>query len=184
MENGVSIFIAVGIGVLLITQAVVFVGLYLLARRVVSVVERAGELQTRAEYLLNNTEPVVKLAHHLMADLKEASGYFVQGAEQIHAITEMARDEVAEVKSLLGDATALTRREIERARGHVQKVQETIAEATDEFEKTTALVQRSILEPAREFSYVMYGVRRAVEVLVTRNRLPVNRAYQDEEMFI
>jgi hypothetical protein len=184
VENGVNIFIAVGVGVLLVIQAAVFIGLYLLARRVVSVVERVAELQTRAEYLLNNTEPVVTLAHHLMTDLKEASGYFAQGAEQICAITEMARDEVAEVRSLLGDTTAQARREVERAKGHVQKVQETLATATDEFEKTTALVQRSILEPAREFSYLMFGLRRALEVLVTRNRLPVNRVYQDEEMFI
>jgi hypothetical protein len=30
----------------------------------------------------------------------------------------------------------------------------------------------------------MFGLRRAIEVLMAGNRLPVNRAYQDEEMFI
>jgi hypothetical protein len=30
----------------------------------------------------------------------------------------------------------------------------------------------------------MYGVRRALEALMAGNRLPVDRVYQDEEMFI
>ena len=41
-----------------------------------------------------------------------------------------------------------------------------------------------VLQPAREFSYIMYGLRRGLEVLMAGNRLPVNRVYQDEEMFI
>jgi hypothetical protein len=56
--------------------------------------------------------------------------------------------------------------------------------ATDQFERTTILVQQSVLGPAREFSYLMFGLRRAMEVLLTGKRLPVNRAYQDEELFI
>jgi hypothetical protein len=66
----------------------------------------------------------------------------------------------------------------------VDKVQDTLASATDQFERATAIVQHSVLEPAREFSYAMFGLRRALEVLFTGRRLPVNRAYQDEELFI
>lgn len=184
MENGLTIFIATAVGVLLAVQVAVFVGLYLLARRVVTVVEEVGDLQTRAEYLLNNTEPVVKLAHSLMTDLKEASGYFVQGAEHLNAIAEMAKDEATEIKMLLGDTTAQARREVEKAKRQVEKVQQTLSDATDEFERTTVLVQRSVLGPAREFSYVMYGLRRAIAVLLAGKKLPVDRVYQDEEMFI
>jgi multidrug resistance efflux pump len=119
-----------------------------------------------------------------MAELKEAGGYFSQGVQHINAIAEMARDEAAEVRHLLGDTTAIARREIERAREKVDKVQHTLEVATDQFERATMIVQQSVLEPAREFSYLMYGVRRAMEVLFTGKRLPVNRAYQDEELFI
>ncbi len=184
VESALLYIIAIGIAVLLIVQAGVFVGLYLLAKRVVAVIERTGELQTRAEYLLNNTEPVLKMAHGLMAELKEAGRYFSQGAHHLSAIAEMAKDEVAEVKHLLGDTTAIARREVERAREKVEKVQATLATATDQFARATALVQHSVLEPAREFSYVMFGLRRAIEVLFAGRRLPVNRAYQDEELFI
>jgi hypothetical protein len=96
----------------------------------------------------------------------------------------MAKDEAAEVRHLLGDTSALARREVERTREKVDKVQTTLAVATDEFQRVTEMVQRSVLEPAREFSYIMYGLRRAMEVLMAGNRLPVDRAYQDEEMFI
>ncbi|MBX3276918.1 MAG: hypothetical protein KF868_02835 [Acidobacteria bacterium] len=178
------IYLLVVITILLIVQAAVFVGFYILARRAMQLAEQVGQLQTRAEYLISNTEPVVKMAHTLMGELKEASDYFSQGAQHISAIAEMAKDQAADIQDLMGDTTALARREIERTRQHVDKVQRTLSDATDQFERTTAMVQASVLQPAREFSYLMYGVRRAVEVLMAGNRLPVNRAYQDEEMFI
>ncbi len=184
MDNNLSIFIAIGLGVLLIVQVSVFVGMYFLARRLVVLAERASQLQTRAEYLLNNTEPVLKMAHGLLAELKDAGSYFTQGVQHINSIAEMAKDEVAEVRHLLGDTTALARREVERAKDKVETVQNTLAVATDQFERTTAMVQQSVLEPAREFSYLMYGLRRGLEVLMAGKRLPVDRAYQDEEMFI
>ncbi len=178
------IIILVIVSVLLIIQAAVFVGLYFLARRALALAEKVAQLQTRAEYLLNNTEPVLKMAQGMMAELKEASGYLTQGVQHLTSISEMARDEAASIRSLLGDSTALARREVERARDKADKVHATLAVVTDQFQLTTELVQRRILEPAREFSYIMYGVRRALDALMTGNRLPVNRAYQDEEMFI
>ncbi len=184
MDNTLSWIIGIGVAVLLIVQVSVFVGIYFLAKRLVVMVERAGELQTKAEYLINNTEPVLKMAQGLMGELKEAAEYFAQGVQHVSAITEMTKDEVADVKSLLGDTTAIARREVERAAMKVDKVQNTLALATNEFERTTALVQQSVMQPAREFSYVMYGLRRAIEVLMSGNRMPVNRVYQDEEMFI
>jgi hypothetical protein len=166
VDNTLTIVTAIGVAVLLLVQVGVFVGLYFLARRVVAVVEQASKLQTRAEYLMNNTEPLLKLAQGMMGELKQATGYLTQGVQHITAITEMAK------------------REVERARLQVDKVQNTITTATDQFERATALVQHSVLEPVREFSYVMAGVHRALEVLMAGRRLPVNRAYQDEEMFI
>lgn len=178
------IIILVIVTVLLIVQAAVFVGLYFIARRAMALAEKVGELQTRAEYLLNNTEPVLKMAQGMMLELKEASGYITQGVQHLTSISEMAKDEAASIRNLLGDSTALARREVERARDKADKIHETLAEVTDQFQITTQLVQHRVLEPAREFSYLMYGVRRALEALMAGNRLPVNRAYQDEEMFI
>ena len=178
------IYLLVIVTVLLIVQASVFVGLYLLARRAMVLIEHVSQLQNRAEYLLNNTEPVVKMASSLMGELKEAADYFAQGAQHITAIAEMAKDQAADIRDLMGDTTSLARREVERTRARVDQVQRTLTDATDQFERTTALVQHSVLQPAREFSYIMYGLRRGLEVLMAGNRLPVNRVYQDEEMFI
>jgi len=184
VDNTLSWFIGISLAVLLIIQAAVFVGLYLMARRLVVLAEKAVVLQAKAEYMLSNTEPILKTANSLMGELREAADYFSQGVQHINAIAEMARDEAAEVRGLLGDTTAIAKREVERARQHVDKVQDTLEIATDQFERTTAIVQQSVLMPAREFSYVMYGLRRAIEVLMAGNRMPVNRVYQDEEMFI
>ena len=169
---------------LLIVQAVVFVGFYFLAKRIVDLVERVGQLQSRAEYLLQNTEPVLHLSQQVMTEFKEAAGYFSQGAQHINAIAEMVKDETADVKSLLGDTTALARRELDKAKLQAEQMQKALASTTDKFQRTADIVQNNVLEPAREFSYLMAGVRRAIEVLTAGKSLPVNRVYQDEEMFI
>lgn len=183
MENYLLAILVI-VTFLLIVQAVVFVGFYFLAKRIVDLVERVGQLQSRAEYLLKNTEPVLQLSKQVMGEFKEAAGYFAQGAQHINAITEMVKDEAADVKSLLGDTTAVARRELDKAKAQAEQMQRALAMTTDKFQRTSEIVQHSVLEPAREFSYIMAGVRRALEVLTARKSLPVNRVYQDEEMFI
>lgn len=178
------LIILVVVTILLIVQAAVFIGLYLLARRAMELAEKVSQLHTRAEYLISNTEPLLKMAHGMMGEFREASGYIAQGMQHLSSITEMAKDEAASVKSLLGDSTALARREMERAREKADTVHNTLTEVTDQFQITTQIVQQRILEPAREFSYIMYGLRCAIDALMAGNRMPVDRAYQDEEMFI
>ena len=183
MEN-YFIAILVIVTLLLIVQGLVFVGFYFLAKRVVEMIERVGQLQTRAEYLLKNTEPVLQLSKQVVGEFKDAAGYFSQGVLHLSSIVEMAKDEAADVKSLLGDTTALARRELDRAKSRADQIQNTLATTTDQFQRTAEIVQHSVLEPAREFSYLMAGVRRALEVFTSSKSLPVDRVYQDEEMFI
>lgn len=182
--DGYLTYVLIVVTALLIVHTIVFVGIYLLVRKAFKIVERLTHLQERAEYILNSTDPILRSAQGLVGELRETSTYLSQGAEHVHAITEMARDEAADIKDLLGDTTALARRELDRTRSRVDQIQRTISSASDGFEKTTAMVQQSVLEPAREFSYIMYGIRRGLETLMAGNRLPVNRVYQDEEMFI
>jgi len=175
------IYLSVVVTILLVLQTAVVV---VLGISVVALVRRVGELQHRAEYMLGNAEPVLKIAQGLMTELRAASGYISQGVQHLTAISEMAKDEAADIKNLLGDSTALARREIERTRAHVDKMQDVVTTTTDKFQRTTELVQDSVLQPAREFAYIMAGIRRGLEVLLAGNRVPVNRAYQDEELFI
>ena len=182
--EGYLIYILVIVTILLTVQVAVFVGLYFLLRRMVKVAETFNKLEDRAQHLLGSVEPVVNVASTLMTELKEASSYISQGSQNIEAITEMAKYEPADVRDLLGDSTALARREMERTRDRIEQVQRTLARVTDGFEETSFLVQQRILEPAREFSYIMFGIRRGLETLMAGNRMPVNRVYQDEEMFI
>jgi hypothetical protein len=178
------IAILVIVTLLLIVQALVFVGFYFLAKRVVEMIERVGQLQTRAEYLLKNTEPVLQLSKQVVGEFKDAAGYFSQGAQHLTAIVEMVKDETADVKSLLGDTTAMARRELDKAQSRADQIQNTLAITTDQFQRTANIVQHSVLEPAREFSYLMAGLKRALEVFTASKSLPVDRVYQDEEMFI
>ncbi len=182
--EGYLIYILVIVTILLTVQTAVFVGLYIIARKLVKVAEKVDKLDDRAQYVLSSVEPVLKMAAGLMVELKEASSYVAQGSQNIEAITEMAKDQAADIRDLMGDSTALARRELDRTRDRIEQVQRTLARATDGFEQTSILVQQRVLEPAREFSYIMYGIRRGLETLMAGNRMPVNRVYQDEEMFI
>jgi uncharacterized protein YoxC len=177
--EGYLIYILVIVTILLTVQVAVFVGLYFLLRRMVKVAEKVNKLEDRAQHMLGSVEPVLNMASTLMAELKEASSYLSQGSQNIEAITEMAKDEAADVRDLLGDSTALARREMERTRDRIEQVQRTLARVTDGFEETSFLVQQRILEPAREFSYIMFGIRRGLETLMAGNRMPVNRVYQE-----
>ncbi len=147
-------------------------------------IERVGQLQTRAEHLLKNTEPVLQLSKQVVGEFKDAAGYFSQGAQHLTAIVEMVKDETADVKSLLGDTTAMARRELDKVQSRADQIQNTLAITTDQFQRTANIVQHSVLEPAREFSYLMAGLKRALEVFTASKSLPVDRVYQDEEMFI
>ena len=49
---------------------------------------------------------------------------------------------------------------------------------------TTIEVQTGVLQPMRELSALLVGLGRTIEMLFGRNRKPIDRAYQDEEMFI
>jgi hypothetical protein len=51
-------------------------------------------------------------------------------------------------------------------------------------ENTTVEVQSTVLQPMRELSALLVGLRRMIESLFGRDRKPIDQAYQDEEMFI
>jgi hypothetical protein len=54
----------------------------------------------------------------------------------------------------------------------------------DRVETTTVEVQTTVLQPLREVSALLVGLKRTIEMLFGRERKSIDQAYQDEEMFI
>jgi hypothetical protein len=91
--------------------------------------------------------------------------------------TELIRDEVAELRSIVSE-TALT------AKDKVEKVSHTIDRTHDQVVDTTEFVQQKIVVPAREIAAIMAGVKKGLEVLFAPAPKQLDRAYAEEEMFI
>jgi glycerol-3-phosphate dehydrogenase len=91
--------------------------------------------------------------------------------------TELIKEELAELKLLVGE-TAVT------ARDKVALVSQTIDRTQMQVVNTTDFVQAKIVEPAREVAAIMAGVRKGLEVLFAPSPKQLDRAYEEEEMFI
>ena len=63
-------------------------------------------------------------------------------------------------------------------------VSQTIDRTHMQVVNTTDFVQAKIVEPAREIAAIMAGVRKGLEVLFAPPPKQIDRAYQDDEMFI
>ena len=104
------------------------------------------------------------------ANLSSATKYLAES-------TELIKEEVAELKLLVGE-TAVT------ARDKVALVSRTIDKTQMQVSQTTDFVQEKIVEPAREIAAIMAGVRKGLEVLFAPAPKQIDRVYVEDEMFI
>ena len=59
-----------------------------------------------------------------------------------------------------------------------------VTRTEERIESTTVEVQTTVIEPIREVSALLIGMKRAINTLFLRDRKQIDQAYQDEEMFI
>src|SRR5690606_17797906 len=108
--------------------------------------------------------------HEVSANLSVATRHLAES-------TELIKEEVAELKSLVSD-TALT------AKDKVALVSRTIDDTQLKVVDTTEFVQQKIVVPAREIAAIMAGVRKGLEVLFAPAPKQIDSVYVEDEMFI
>ena len=64
------------------------------------------------------------------------------------------------------------------------RVDQLLSNTVARVEETTETIQRNVLAPIREISAILAGVRTALDYLRHRNKTRVERATQEEELFI
>ncbi|MEP7074486.1 MAG: hypothetical protein ABI878_01645 [Acidobacteriota bacterium] len=158
-------FIVMAIGLLWIAVTV---------RRVVATVQRVEE---RIDPLLIKVDAISVQGREISVHFNEISANLSSATKYLSESTELIRDEVAELKVLVGE-TALT------AKDKVALVSRTIDRTHMQVVDTTDFVQAKIVEPAREIAAIMAGVRKGLEVLFAPSPKQIDRAYADDEMFI
>ncbi len=162
------------IAVSFVFMAVALIWIAVTVRRVVKTVQNIEE---RVEPLITKVDAISAQGREISVHFNEISANLSLTTKYLAESTELIKDEVAELRILVGE-TANT------ARDKVEMVSRTIDRTHMQVTNTTDFVQQKIVVPAREIAAIMAGVKRALEVLFAPAPKQIDRVYEDEEMFI
>lgn len=136
--------------------------------------KRMETLLTLVEGAARNTEPVLQAARELLVDGRENLNLI---SKNIVEISQLAKNQVSRLDGLTAEVS-------DRLRVQVVRVDQLVSNTVARIEETTETVQRNILTPVREISAILVGVRTALDFLLRRNKTRMERATQEEELFI
>lgn len=157
-----------------IVMAIALIAVAMTVRRVVGTVNR---LEERIEPLITKVDAIGLQGKEISVSFAEISNNLSVATKYLAESTELIKDEVAELKQLVGE-TAVT------AKDKVEMVSRTIDRTHTHVLDTTAFVNQKIVVPAREIAAVMAGVKKGLEVLFAPAPKQIDRAYMEDEMFI
>ena len=171
MEGGIQntiVLLASMVAAVLVAQTVLMLVFVIAFRKWCN---RTGSM---VEQLMHNVEPVLQQARELLAENREK---VVGLTGNLNEISTLVKEQVTRVDEFLHDAA-------DRAQVQIVRLDQLLTDTMERVDETTQVVQRGVLKPVREITAVAAGVRAAVEFFANRNRKTVERAHQDEEMFI
>jgi len=176
-----------------IVQAAMFMFIYGAIKRLTGI---AASIQAKAEPVIANAGPVidqVQSAVSILTDsVEKISSQAKDAFEKVtietravaaavsassQEITKIALHQAEQLSHTLDYTTSTVQRQVTELDGLLVRTQ-------DRFEDTTREVQATVLQPMRELSALLVGLRRILETLFGRHRKSIDRAYQDEELFI
>ena len=176
-----------------IIQMAMMIGI---ARAVKKLTAVAEGLQQKVEPIIAKVEPLVDQVQGTITNVRGAVDKITtQAQETFEKVTVETRAIAAAVSTSAREIAQLAQRQAEQIGATVELATTTLQKQVveidglltrtqDRIEGTTIEVQTGVLQPMRELSALLVGLRRTIEMLFGRNRKPIDRAYQDEEMFI
>jgi ABC-type transporter Mla subunit MlaD len=155
----------IGIAALaLLSQMFIFWGMY---RSIRAAQERLTNLAERAEPILDSARSMVEQTRRQSQDI----------LGKLQDVAETTRVQARRLDETMVEVTAHTQ-------AYLERLDEVAASTADRFEETVASVQRTVLAPVREVNAVAAAVRAVVGHLGRRRASVVERATQDEDLFI
>jgi hypothetical protein len=144
-----------------ITQAGVLVAIYLMSKR-----------------LSNQVDRFMKDTREMMVPLKSITENLRTASANVVELGLSAREQFRRVEAMVTDTGEVLNTQLDRLDRVSQDVVNRIGETAD-------LVQGSVVRPVREVAALVKGVSKGFEAfLFRRNRSTVDKAHQDEELFI
>jgi methyl-accepting chemotaxis protein len=160
------------------------VAVVMMAFAVRRVVQTVGNLERRAEPLLDRVALMSEQVKEIAAQGREVadqvtlmSAHLATASVHFSESSALIKEEVRELKQLVGYTSV-------KARDKVEQVSATIDEAQRQFTATTYFIHTKLVEPARELAAIMAGVRRGLEVLVAPAPKQIDQTYGEDELFI
>lgn len=157
-----------------IVMAVALIAIAITVKRVIKTVKNIEE---RVEPLITKVDAISAQGREISVHFNEISANLSTATKYLAESTEIIKDEVAELRLLIGE-TAIT------ARDKVEMVSRTIDRTRTQVTDTTDFVNQKIVVPAREVAAIMAGVKKGLEVLFAPAPKQIDRAYTEDEMFI
>jgi uncharacterized protein YoxC len=167
-----------------ISFVVIAIAMLVIATMVGRVTKALNRLEERVEPLVEKVSGlseqgrmIAVQGQEIAAQVSQMSGHLSTASLHLSESAAIVKDEMRELKQLVG-MTA------ETAREKVALVGRTIDQTNQQLLSTTSFVQTKIVEPAREISAIMAGLKRGLEVFVAPSPKPINQSYGDDELFI
>lgn len=167
----IAVFVVIA-AIAIVIQMFVFLGFYLMARRI----------HKQAGLLGETMKPGIEAAVRAFRDVAEAISVSKESvravAENASGISRLARERAGSLDLALGDLVSRTRSQAER-------IDLMISTLVDQAETTASALQRTVLGPIQQMTALAKGFQTGLDFFLSRRRSPtVREATQDEEMFI
>lgn len=162
------------IAICFIVMAIALIAIAIIVRKVVGTVNR---LEEKVDPLITKVNAMGEQGKQISVQFTEISNHLSTATEHLSESTGLIKEEVKEIKQLVG----MTAHE---AKDKVALVSKTIDQTQLQVVDTTEFIQAKVVEPAREIAAIMAGVKKGLEVLFAPSPKQIDRAYQEDEMFI
>lgn len=170
-ENGLLIFLIALMVVFNALLLVAFLGIYKhLKQMMVSLERQRATFEGKIMPLLGDVKERLDQLKDVFENLQKTTENFV-------AVSEMVKGQAEKVNMTLQETT-------DRARIQIARVDEIVSDVVSKIQVTAEVIQQNILAPVREISALIRGVSCALQFLFGRRHSPIDRAHQDEELFI
>jgi len=148
----------------IVVQAVVVVLLFGVIKKV----------QTKANSVIQRTEPIIDSVRGIMDDMKPKISAVSADAVDI---VRIGKEQVVRIGELVQDIS-------ERAKVQVARIDGAMDDTVDQVQTATVATKEVLMKPVRELDGIFSGVRAALSVYARPRKSSVDHATQDEEMFI
>ena len=191
--NMVVAIAAIIVALSFVVQACMFAFTYRSVRKLSAT---AASVQEKAEPIIEKMGPVLDQIQGTIVTVKGAvDKVAVQAMDAFEKVTVETRAVAAAISVTSQEISGLALHQATQISETMDQATSTLARQVAELDQlvtrtqrriegTTIEVQETVLEPIREVSALLNGLKRMLEVLFHRGRKPIDQAYQDEELFI